>query len=342
MAGIFSITIKNSYIWIMASRMVQGVGAGGTYQLAMALAADVFPADQRTKVLGILEAGNGLGKVISPLAGAAVMLIVWYAPFFVYGALAIPVGILVWTLVIQAPPKEGNRKISKYLDTLRSIWSNRGAALLGCFAAGFIVLFMLFGLLADFSDVLEDKFMLKSFSKGLVIAVPVFIMTLTAYITGLLLQRKSSLLLKNVVGIGLGLEAGSILLLSFLNGLWLIVGAFSMAGAGSGLVLPSLNTLITSSAEKDERGLITALYGSMRFFGAAFGPPAFGLAVVLGKRWMFWGAAAITLLTSVVMLYFVDARRLAFDKAGSSKVEKANADTNTNGECDCHKIDDIW
>ena len=60
--------------------MVQGLGAAGTAPLAMALAGDLN--NKRTeRGMGILEAANGIGKVLSPIIGAAVALIVWYAFF---------------------------------------------------------------------------------------------------------------------------------------------------------------------------------------------------------------------------------------------------------------------
>ncbi len=71
-----------------------------------------------------------------------------------------------------------------------------------------------------------------------------------------------------------------------------MVVAISVMGLGYGLALPALNTLITSSVESAERGGVTALYGTVRFFGAALGPPAFGLLLPLGRAAMYLGSAA--------------------------------------------------
>ncbi|HOL11161.1 MAG TPA: MFS transporter, partial [Bacillota bacterium] len=70
LAGIFAIIFKEkAFPYIIAARIIQGIGAGGTYQLSMALASDLIQSNERSSVLGYLEASNGLGKVISPLAG---------------------------------------------------------------------------------------------------------------------------------------------------------------------------------------------------------------------------------------------------------------------------------
>ena len=45
-------------------------------------------------------------------------------------------------------------------------------------------------------------------------------------------------------------------------------------GLAAGLVPPAVNTLVTGAVGTAERGSVTSLYGSVRFFGTAIGPPA--------------------------------------------------------------------
>ena len=71
----------------------------------------------------------------------------------------------------------------------------------------------------------------------------------------------------------------SLALATFLNGnLYVFIGLLSLSGIGTGLLLPCLNTLITGSVEREQRGMITSLYNSLRFIGVAFGPPLIRLA----------------------------------------------------------------
>lgn len=70
-AGLASVLVARPFLFILGARVVQGIGAGGTYQLALALAGDIFQSKERSKALGLLESANGLGKVVSPVAGAA-------------------------------------------------------------------------------------------------------------------------------------------------------------------------------------------------------------------------------------------------------------------------------
>lgn len=90
--GFAALFLKDPYILLLVGRVVQGAGAGGTYQLAMALTGDTFQSNERTKALGLLEAANGLGKVLSPILGSLIALFSWYAPSLPTASWRFPLG----------------------------------------------------------------------------------------------------------------------------------------------------------------------------------------------------------------------------------------------------------
>ncbi len=313
LAGLFAILFKDkAFPWIIGARIIQGIGAGGTYQLGMALAGDLIQSNERSKVLGLLEAFNGLGKVVSPLAGAAIALISWYMPFFVYGVLAIPIGFLVLRVVSEDVKKlkQQVQPIPKYFGDLAKIFKSKGLALATAFLSGLLALFALFGLLSFFSDVLEKQFKIAIFPRGLILGIPVLIMALTAYILGTVMQKQMTRILKWAAVIGLFMLATGLILFCPFKNLWGLTIAASILGLGTGAVLPSLNTLITSSAPKTERGLVTCLYGTVRFFGVAIGPPLFGLAEKISKPPIFFTTAGICILAGVLFLFLVDPKKI--------------------------------
>ena len=190
LAGLAAILGKEAaYPWLLGARIIQGIGAGGTYQLAMALAGDLIQGKERIQVLGLLEAGNGLGKVVSPLAGAAVALLSWYAPFFVYGILAFPVALAVFLVAKEPAGRRQAPSAKAYIKSLQGIFQAKGLNLVVLFLAGMVVLFALFGLLSLVSDLLEKTYHYQVFRRGLVIAVPVLIMAVTSYLWGITLKR---------------------------------------------------------------------------------------------------------------------------------------------------------
>jgi EmrB/QacA subfamily drug resistance transporter len=59
--------------WLIAARAVQGAGAAVMLPLGLALLSAGFPPQQRPKALGIFGAVTGLGVVLGPLVGGAVV-----------------------------------------------------------------------------------------------------------------------------------------------------------------------------------------------------------------------------------------------------------------------------
>lgn len=317
-AGFASLWLDEPYWWILAGRIIQGIGAGGTYQIALALAGDLFHGPERPKAVGILEAANGLGKVVSPIAGAALGLIVWFAPFFAYGILAIPIAFAVWLIVQEPKSKRKRQSAREYLSSLATIFRRKGVSLLSGYLAGAVGLFLLFGLLSFVSDELEARHSIEGVMKGLVLAIPVTVMAVTSYSTGLFLQQRESWL-KPAVASGLAATGAGLAPLGFVTGLVPLMAWTSLMGLGVGLMLPALNTLVTGSTDADERGLITALYGTVRFFGVALGPPAFGLAQGSDKAVMFLVGAAIAGVALAVVLFLVNPSTLLAGGRRSSR-----------------------
>ena len=70
-AGLAAWLLPRPYPWILGARILQGIGGGGTYQLALALAGDIYTGKKRSRAVGYLEGANGFGKVVAPLLGSA-------------------------------------------------------------------------------------------------------------------------------------------------------------------------------------------------------------------------------------------------------------------------------
>lgn len=311
--GLVSLFVSQKFLGIVVGRVVQGIGAGGTYQLAMALTGDIFKSRERTKALGLLEASNGLGKVASPILGAAIGLIAWYAPFFAYGALAIPAAVAVW-LVVEEAGERKKQPLPQYFSDVKAVFQKKGVSLLSSFFLGMVALFTLFGVLSLYSDILEEQFGVMGFVKGFVMAGPVLVMAAASLTLGVVLQKKLAKLLKPTLITGIIAIVAGLVLMTMLAAKWPMFAAVCIIGLGTGAVLPSLNTLITSCTDKQKRGLITCLYGTVRFFGVAFGPPLFGFAETIGKAPILLGAAALAGGAGVLGLFLINPKIMLPEK----------------------------
>lgn len=316
--GVAPLVSAHPYPWILAGRVLQGIGGGGLYQVAMALVGDLIRGRQRTKALGALEASNGLGKVLSPIIGAAAALIVWYAAFFVYPVLAWLAALAVWFWVEEPPRGERARQpLRQNLQNLKDTWSSKGVSLSVAFLAGSLAIFFLFGVLSDYSDLLEQPYGIVGFVKGLVIAIPVAVMAATSYVSGTVLQRHLARWAKVVVAVGLGLVAVAFVgMYVFFRDLYLLTASIALMGLGNGLILPALNTMITSATGSAQRGTVTSLYGTVRFVGAAAGPPVFSVVVDWGRSVTFLGAAALSAVALVMSLLWIDKEKMLPPETG--------------------------
>ncbi len=324
-AGLAAWLLPHPYPWMLVARVMQGIGGGGTYQLAMALVGDIYTGKKRSRAVGYLEAANGFGKVVAPLLGSATALIIWFAPFFLYGLLAWPAALLVW-FVCEEPPLPSPSEGTSYFADLKTVWAKRGRDLTACFSAGFLALFLLFGLLSFLADVLEEKMGIKGFIRGLLVAIPVLSLTLTCSFTGVYLEKRLGEPVKKALLLGLTLVAAALIALALLPVGYSYFVPLVIAAIGTGIFLPGLNLLITSAAS-GERGFVTALYGTMRFFGAALGPPAVGLGLKLGKTPLFFLFAAATAGVMALVWLLVDPIQMLPEKMVKSTGDNVDMET---------------
>ncbi len=318
-AGLASALMQNPYAIVLAGRVVQGIGAAGTAPIAMALAGDLFQTRERSESMGILEAANGMGKVLSPIIGAAVALIVWYALFFSYALLSIPIALLIWFLVKEAEGAKQGQTFKEYLKSMSIIFDKKGISLLFNFLGGMVILFILFGVLSFISDTLEQSFKLEGVVKGAVLSIPLLSMSVTAYLSGLYLRKKGKyyktfyLAGLIVVGIAMGI-------LPFCYQKAIVCPAvLALLGFGTGLVLPAINTMVTSSTEIKQRGGVTSLYGSVRFTGVALGPPAFSLLQGINTTLMFLSGAGVALAAGMLGYIFIKEKTIMQGSSGGNK-----------------------
>ncbi|PLR78768.1 MFS transporter [Bacillus sp. V3-13] len=304
LAGFAAASFPAPYIWILFGRILQGIGAAGTAPLAMALTGDLFKGGEQSRVLGIVEASNGLGKVLSPILGSLLGLIVWYAVFFAFPAICFFSILLTWIFIKEKRNRQAPPPLGKYVRGLLTVFKFEGRWLFTTYLAGGTVLFTLFGILFYLSDLLESQYKIDGVVKGMILAIPLLVMVTTSYITGSKIGKNLEKMKKLVV-LGFGLMTISYASLIFFEKLVPFLAVLVVSSVGTGLILPCVNSIITGAVGKERRGFVTSLYGSVRFLGVAIGPPVFTRLMEWSKTGMFLSIAILTFIVGLLALTMI-------------------------------------
>jgi EmrB/QacA subfamily drug resistance transporter len=88
---------STSIEWLIASRAVQGLGAGALFPVALAIIGDIFSPSERGKYLGLFGAVFGVAVLIGPAIGGLLTdLASWRLVFFVNVPVAAVAVLMVW------------------------------------------------------------------------------------------------------------------------------------------------------------------------------------------------------------------------------------------------------
>ncbi|WP_405115499.1 MFS transporter [Paenibacillus sp. FSL K6-1217] len=292
-AAAWFFTGDTAYWIILAGRFVQGVGAAGAFPIVIPFVGDLFKDEsQVSRGLGIIETSNTFGKVLSPILGAYLGTLLWYAPFIAIPALCL-ISFILMLILVKKPQKEpeaGITSLKQFLTGIKEVLHEKGRWLYAIFAIGGICMFATFGVLFYLSEILESQYNLHGAYKGFVLAIPLALLCLASYGSGKIIG-KNKLLMKWLGFGGMAVLTAAMVITGFNANIYFMVGFLSLSGIGIGVVLPCMDALITEGIEQDNRGTITSLYSSMRFIGVALGPPLVSLLMNRG-HWVLFGTMA--------------------------------------------------
>jgi len=292
-AGMAAWKMDDPYAMVLVGRALQGIGASGAMPIVLPLVGDMFQRDaEASATLGVIETSNTIGKVLSPILGAALTALIWFLPFFSIPIFCL-VSLLMVIFLIREQPDTNAEPLNfkKYWSLIQDVFRKHSRWLIAVFIIGAILMFILFGFLFYLSSILEDKFQIDGIKKGLLLAIPLLALSLSSYFTGKKIKDNLQVM-KWVTFIGIVLAGASVAVISFMSHFIYLIIIFLVCGTGIGMALPSLDALITKSIDKTIRGAITSIYSSMRFIGVAAGPPVIAL---LMKQNIFWIVALLSI-----------------------------------------------
>ncbi|TYS67947.1 MFS transporter [Sutcliffiella horikoshii] len=306
-SGFASWKIDDPFTWIIIGRIIQGVGAAGATPIILPLVGDLYQDDDEktSSCLGIIETSNTFGKVLSPILGSLLAAVLWYLPFFSISFFSL-ISILMVLVFIKVPTKKDKPlALNIFIQNTKKIFQKEGKWLYTTFLIGVYAMLILFALLFYLSDILEKTHDLHGVKKGLYLAVPLFTLCASSYITGKVIKGNIELMRK-ILMITLGVIAISIVFVGYLNEkIFLLLTISSFIGISIGAMLPTLDAIITENVEKEEKGTISSLYSSSRFIGVAAGPPIMSVIMKNHLLTSLYISSAMAVIIGVLVFIFI-------------------------------------
>ncbi|MFD0670111.1 MFS transporter [Cohnella sp. GCM10027633] len=306
LAGWASVFIDKPYAVIMASRLVQGLGASACFPVVLPLVGDLFKREEDvSNGLGIVETANTFGKVLSPILGSALALWAWHIPFWSIPAFSLVSFALVafWVKV----PKQSKPavKFGAFLASIGKLFRSEGRWLWAVYAAGGINMYVLFGGLFYLSEKLEENG-IDGIAKGGLVAIPLAALCTASWAVGKKIGDNKPAM-KWIGFSGLALATACMAYATFAgaaSNAKAIIVLFA-ASAGLGAALPSLDALLTEGIDKEQRGTVTSIYSSIRFLGVALGPPLAALLIEASGNALFRTNACCCLAACLIVLFAI-------------------------------------
>lgn len=267
--------LSQNIAMLFAARILDGI-TGGNVIVAQAYITDITPPEQRTRALGLVFAAFGLGYIIGPGIGGFLMGYGDHVPF-IAGALVSLMTVILTTLTLKESlsaeerlrrRQQGHRLTTSDVLGNSSLLLVLGIAFTAQLALSFLrETFALYGETVIFRGYAEKDI---SLGVGLLLTA----VGIGQVVTQLLLIKPlvSRLGERKLVMLGGALRAFGMLSVVAFTSPWLIGGvALAAFAVGSGLMMPSLQSLATTSVDDEMRGGVLGVYNSFTSLGVIIG-----------------------------------------------------------------------
>jgi DHA1 family inner membrane transport protein len=284
--------LATNFETLMGLRVIAGAAAGGVFPIALAVAGDRVPVQQRQVAIGRLLFAAMTGNLLGA-SGAGVVgdLIGWRGVFFLTGAIDLIALSLAFRGIRDLEEVPGRLDFSTFIPNYRSAFGNPLAKY--CFGAVFMEAIFLFGVFPYMAVMLRAEGITQASIAGVVIAgfgIGGVIYTLVvSWLVTYIGERR--------LMAGGGMVMGLCLAVIALRAPWPIEFVnFIFVGFGFYMLHGCIQVYVTELAP-GARGSATAGHSAFFFLGQAIGPVIYGLGLnsVGIVPVLFAGTAVLTL-----------------------------------------------
>src|SRR5512133_1817594 len=244
-------------LWIFfVSRIVAGFTAGNL-TAAQAYIADVSGPEDRAKNFGLVGAAFGIGFILGPSIGGVLAKISLSAPAWASAGVALTTAVFGWFVLPESLPPERRRPHPLHIGDfnpfsllMRALRTPRLRAL---FSGIFFSRFAMMALQTNFAVYTLDRFKYTPAQNAVVFTV----LGATATITqGFIIRRLSGRFSERLLLlVGLAIMTVGMASVAAVPVGWLLSPAIAVLAFGSGLVQPTIQSLVSSAGTAEEQGM---------------------------------------------------------------------------------------
>jgi DHA1 family bicyclomycin/chloramphenicol resistance-like MFS transporter len=304
------VALAPSVEWVMAGRVLQGIGAAGGGVVAMAMVRDMFSGQRLIRMLSRLVLIMGFAPVFAPVIGSQLLRVVeWRGVFVVLAFYGLTMLVVAAVVLRETLPATRRGKISARIVGARYRRLIGDPGFLGVALIGAATFTALFSYLSASSFVLQDQHGLTPQQYGYVFGLNSVGLIASTQISARLMRRMAP---SSVTVIGLSIMTVAALALlggALLGwGLAAVVVPLTFLVGSAGLVFPTVQVMALAD-HPAEAGTAAALIGAVNMGVAGAVSPLVG---VLGNTAL---AMAIVMLSSLIVgqasLWLIVRRRMS-------------------------------
>lgn len=256
-------------LWVLfVARAVDGV-SGASYAVGQAYVADVTEGEERARGMGMIGAAFGIGLVIGPGIGALCALASPRLPFFVASAIAATNLLVAWRRLPESRAGRAPARRSSRRELLVRALADRGIA--PYVWISFVGTFAFVGMESTFALFGARRLDYGLVQTGLVFA---YIGVLSSVVQGGLVRPLVARFGEaTVMRAGLVITAIGLLAIVPVHHTWQLLVASIPLALGSGLVFPSLTSVVSRRTGEHEQGGVLGVLASTGGLARVAGPP---------------------------------------------------------------------
>ncbi|WP_348525083.1 MFS transporter [Marinicella meishanensis] len=288
--------------WIIAGRLVQGMGAIAATGLA--LVADVSRPEQRGKMMAVIGSSIGLSFMLAFITGPILAQMVGLSGLFwlTAGLALLALFVLLW--VVEEPPKRQARdyRFQEMLHCVRQkelLWMDVAVfALHASMTALFLVVPLV--LVQQFDLALESHWQLY---------LPVLLLSLAIMLPLIIGQEKLNMHWPFMTA-GFMLLGISLLLINMTpEWLWLMAACLVLYFGLFNYLEAAMPSALSRMADEQYRGAAMGVFATSEFLGAFVGGAIGGYILGFNPAWVLPFMALLLLLVSLVGMWLLFSRR---------------------------------